>query len=219
MGEGPVGFTVEQQNLLWAMWRRGDSIREMERTLGETLPRIRRFLRQSGGNPPVPRQRRASHLTLVEREEISRGIAAGLTARSIAGRIGQATPYPVIIAEQRAASRQALVAYRGNRYSVPPELAMATVTVTRPLGGQFIDIAIPAGIIIARRKLLADGLGATVRDSGHVVALDAAAMGAANCGRPHRRKERIPPGPEALAAAAELRDRLAAWLSRNTACR
>ena len=78
---GPVGFSVEQQNLLWVMWRRGDSIREMERTLGETLPRIRRFLRQSGGIPPVPRQRRASHLTLVEREEVSRGIAAGLTAR------------------------------------------------------------------------------------------------------------------------------------------
>ena len=57
---GPVGFSVEQQNLLWVMWRRGDSIREMERTLGETLPRIRRFLRQSGGIPPVPRQRRAS---------------------------------------------------------------------------------------------------------------------------------------------------------------
>ena len=41
MGVGPVGFSVEQQNLLWVMWRRGDSIREMERTLGETLPRIR----------------------------------------------------------------------------------------------------------------------------------------------------------------------------------
>ena len=87
MGVGPIGFSVEQQNLLWVMWRRGDSIREMERTLGETLPRIRRFLRQSGGIPPVPRQRRADHLTLVEREEISRGIAAGLSARSIAGRI------------------------------------------------------------------------------------------------------------------------------------
>jgi Helix-turn-helix domain len=83
----PVGFSVEQPNLLWAMWRRGDSIREMERTLGETLPRIRRFLRQSGGIPLVPRQRRADHLSLVEREEISRGIAAGLSARSIAGRI------------------------------------------------------------------------------------------------------------------------------------
>ena len=87
MGVGPVGFSVGQQNLLWVMWRRGDSIREMERTLGETLPRIRRFLRQSGGIPPVPRQRRAGHLTLVEREEISRGIAAGLAAWSIAGRI------------------------------------------------------------------------------------------------------------------------------------
>ena len=40
MGVGPVGFSVEQQNLLRGMWRRGDSIREMERTLGETLPRI-----------------------------------------------------------------------------------------------------------------------------------------------------------------------------------
>jgi IS30 family transposase len=87
LGVGPIGFSVEQQNLLWAMWRRGDSIREMERTLGETLPRIRRFLRQSGGIPPVPRQRRADHLSLVEREEISRGIAAGLSARSIAVRI------------------------------------------------------------------------------------------------------------------------------------
>jgi transposase, IS30 family len=87
MGVGPIGFSVEQQNLLWVMWRRGDSIREMERTLGETLPRIRRFLRRSGGIPPVPRRRRADHLTLVEREEISRGIAAGLSARSIAGRI------------------------------------------------------------------------------------------------------------------------------------
>src|SRR5246127_3059663 len=87
VGGGPVGFDVEQQALIWAMWRRGDAIREMERTLGETLPRIRRYLRQSGGIPPVPRQRRADHLTLVEREEISRGIAAGLAARSIAGRI------------------------------------------------------------------------------------------------------------------------------------
>jgi transposase len=121
-----------------------------------------------------------------------------------------AAPYPVIVAEQRTASRQALVAYRGNRYSVPPELAMANVTVTRPVGGEFIDIATGGGIVIARHKLLAEGLGATVRDAGHVIALDAAAMAAASSGRGHRRKERIPPGPEARAAAAELRKRLAA---------
>jgi Mu transposase, C-terminal domain len=133
-------------------------------------------------------------------------VAALVEAESLA--LVPATPYPVIIAEQRSASRQALVAYRGNRYSVPPELAMATVTVSHPIGGQFIDIATMSGIVIARHRRLADGLGATVRDSGHVIALDAAAMAAANTGRPHRRKERIPPGPAALAAAAELRNRL-----------
>ena len=87
MGVGPVGFGVEQQAVIWAMWRRGDPIRAMERALGETLPRIRRYLRQSGGIAPIPRRRRLDHLTLVDREEISRGIAAGLTARSIARRI------------------------------------------------------------------------------------------------------------------------------------
>jgi transposase len=133
-------------------------------------------------------------------------VAALVEAEALA--LMPATPYPVIIAEQRTASRQALVAYRGNRYSVPPELAMATVTVSHPIGGEFIDIATTSGIVIARHRRLADGLGATVRDSGHVIALDAAAMAAANTGRPHRRKERIPPGPAALAAAAELRDRL-----------
>jgi transposase len=115
-----------------------------------------------------------------------------------------AAPYPVIVAEHRSASRQALMAYRGNRYSVPPELAMAQVTVSRPVGAQFIDIATPAGIVVARHRLLADGLGATVRNTGHVIALDAAA----NTGRGHRRKDRIPPGPAARAAAAELRERL-----------
>jgi hypothetical protein len=35
-------------------------------------------------------------------------------------------------------------------------------------------------------------------------------MAAANSGHPHRRKQRIPPGPQARAAATELRKRLAA---------
>jgi hypothetical protein len=54
VGVGPVGFGVEQQDLIWAMWRRGDPIREMERALGETLPRIRRYLRQVGWDSADP---------------------------------------------------------------------------------------------------------------------------------------------------------------------
>src|SRR6476661_4325627 len=115
-----------------------------------------------------------------------------------------AVPYPVIISETRTASRQALVSYRGNRYSVPPELAAAQVVVSHPVGGEFVDIATTSGIVVARHRLAADGLGVMVRDSGHVIALDTAAMATAATGRPHRRKERIPPGPAAKAAAAQL---------------
>jgi hypothetical protein len=100
-----------------------------------------------------------------------------------------------------------LVSYRGNRYSVPPELAAARVVVTRSVGGDHIDIATEAGIVIARHRLAGDGLGVSVRDNGHAIALEAAAMAAANTGRPHRRKERIPP---ARAAAATLRNQLGA---------
>ncbi len=45
-----------------------------------------------------------------------------------------ATPFPATVTVERKASAQALVPYRGNFYSVPPELALATVTVSVRLG-------------------------------------------------------------------------------------
>ena len=116
-----------------------------------------------------------------------------------------AAAYPAIMSTDRVVSRQALVSYRGNRYSVPPELACAAVTVTHVLGADVIDIVTTSGITIARHHLASDGTGAMVRHHGHVYALEQAAMSGANTGRPHRRKERIPPGPDALAAAEKLR--------------
>jgi hypothetical protein len=44
-----------------------------------------------------------------------------------------------------------------------------------------------------------------VRDSGHVLALTTAALAAFTTAAPHRRKQRIPPGPTARAAAEILR--------------
>lgn len=79
------------------------------------------------------------------------------------------------------------------------------MVVSHPVGAEFCDIATLSGIVIARHRMAADGLGVMVRDSGHVIALDTAAMATAATGRPHRRKERIPPGPAAKAAAAQLR--------------
>lgn len=131
--------------------------------------------------------------------------SVAVTAQSEPLRPPPAVPYPVVLAEARTASRQALVSYRGNRYSVPPELVGAQVTVNHRLDEQFIDIVTAGGVVIARHRLAGDGLGVMVRDAGHVIALDAAAMSTAATGRPHRRKERIPPGDAAKAAAAQLR--------------
>ena len=114
--------------------------------------------------------------------------------------------YPLILRTERTASRQAMVSYRGNRYSVPPELASATVGVTHVLGSEVIDIVTTGQITIARHRLAADGAGVMVRDHGHVVALDQLAMATtATGGRAHRRKERIPPGAAAREAEEVLR--------------
>jgi transposase len=114
-------------------------------------------------------------------------------------------PFPATLTVPRTASAQALVAFRGNFYSVPPELARVAVSVTHRLGVDTIDIATVAGIVIARHHLAPPGAGAIVRDAGHVVALEAAALAAFTTAPPHRRKVRIPPGPEARAAADALR--------------
>ncbi|MFN7151491.1 MAG: Mu transposase domain-containing protein [Microthrixaceae bacterium] len=112
--------------------------------------------------------------------------------------------FPVVVTEERTATRQALIDWRGNRYSVPPELAATKVIVHQRLGAAVIDIATVSGAVIARHRVAQPGLGVTVRDTGHVTALEAVALASAPPGRPHRRKERIPPGSAALRAAAAL---------------
>jgi len=114
-------------------------------------------------------------------------------------------PFPAVLTVQRVASAQALVSFRGNHYSVPPELARAPITVAHRLDAAGIELATSSGIVIARHHLAPAGAGATVRDTGHVLALERAAMAAFTTDPPHRRKQRIPPGPAARAAAAAVR--------------
>ena len=121
-------------------------------------------------------------------------------------------PFPATLSVERSVSAQALVAFRGNRYSVPPELTGARVLVSVRLGASTVDIATtpgPAtgargGLVLACHHLAPAGAGVMVRDHGHVLALEAAAMAAATSAAPHRGKERRPPSPAARAAAATL---------------
>src|SRR5690349_11135745 len=111
------------------------------------------------------------------------------------------TPFPATLSVTRAVSPQALIAFRGNRYSTPPELVGAQLTVTVRLGSDLLDIATSTGITVARHRRAPDGAGVTIRTDTHITALNNAAVAAFTTAPPHRRKQRIPPGPAALAAA------------------
>jgi IS30 family transposase len=81
---------VQVQDAVWAGFRAGESLSRIARQLGLPLQHVRRFLAQSGGIRAVPARRSSRHLTVSEREEISRGLAAGESLRLIGVRLGRA---------------------------------------------------------------------------------------------------------------------------------
>lgn len=80
----PRLFTDVQCAELWRMYRSGESILAISRALGRGGTAVHRILQATGGIAPVVRRRSARVLSLGEREEISRGVAAGSTIRAIA---------------------------------------------------------------------------------------------------------------------------------------
>jgi len=84
-----VEFTTEQQQAIWEGWRDGESFRQVGDRVGQPAHAVQYFLRGHGGiKPNVPR-RNNRHLTHPEREEISRGVAAGLSLRRISAALGR----------------------------------------------------------------------------------------------------------------------------------
>ena len=74
---------------VWDRRQAGESNRSIGRRLGRSAGSIRAFVESSGGVRPLVRHRSARHLSLTEREEISRGVAAGESLTVIAGRLGR----------------------------------------------------------------------------------------------------------------------------------
>jgi len=84
------GYTAAQREELWERFRAGQSLNEIARALGKFHNSVRMVVVRTGGFGPPRRRRSSRSLGLNEREEISRGIAGGLSARSIAKRLGRA---------------------------------------------------------------------------------------------------------------------------------
>jgi IS30 family transposase len=87
---GAPGLSSAQRVDMWCRWRAGYPIAQIARAFGRDHGSIGSLLARRGGIAPHVRSRRSTALTLIEREDISRGIASGESGRTIAARMGRA---------------------------------------------------------------------------------------------------------------------------------
>ena len=85
-----IYYTDEQKKMMWDRWQKGESMNAIGRLFDRSHTSVRGILLRMGGVPPAPRKRSHLSLTLAEREEISRGVVAGHSLRSIAASLDRA---------------------------------------------------------------------------------------------------------------------------------
>jgi IS30 family transposase len=88
--EARTWFTPRQRAELWERWRSGQCVADIARALERrNKSGVYRILALNGGIAPTPRRRARVALRGEEREEVSRGIAAGRSMRHIAQGLGR----------------------------------------------------------------------------------------------------------------------------------
>lgn len=80
----PARITGALREELWRRYKAGETILGIGRALDQRQTTIHRVLQANGGIAPARRSRSSRVLSFSEREEISRGVAAGCTFRAIA---------------------------------------------------------------------------------------------------------------------------------------
>jgi IS30 family transposase len=82
-------FSPDQQREIWDRVSAGESVKSIARSFHRYPSSLRQLLKRTGGIRPPDRTRSAGCLSHAEREEISRGIAAGESLREVARRLGR----------------------------------------------------------------------------------------------------------------------------------
>ena len=67
-------LTAAEKSLLWEKWRTGESLKSIGRTLSKNSSSVHWYVTKHGGIQPKDRKRCTRHLSIEEREEISRGV-------------------------------------------------------------------------------------------------------------------------------------------------
>jgi transposase, IS30 family len=83
-------FSAAESAEVWDRWQRGEGLNLIGRVFDRSSGAIFQHLKPHGGIRPAPRRRSRRVLSIDEREEISRGVAAGVSLRSIAGQLHRA---------------------------------------------------------------------------------------------------------------------------------
>jgi IS30 family transposase len=83
-------FTAVESAEVWDRWQRGEGLKLIGRVFDRSSGAIFAHLKPHGGIRPIPRRRSRRVLSLADREEVSRGIAVGISLRSIAASLGRA---------------------------------------------------------------------------------------------------------------------------------
>jgi len=84
-----IYYSAEQKELMWDRWQAGDSLHDIASLFDRHHSSVRGLLERTGGIRPPARRRSRLALTLAEREEISLGMTAGQSLRSIAASLGR----------------------------------------------------------------------------------------------------------------------------------
>lgn len=85
-----IYYSSAQRAEIWDRWQRGESMSSIGRRFDRESSSVFSVISPSGGIRPPERKRGRQALSLAEREEISRGLSAGVALRSIARGLARA---------------------------------------------------------------------------------------------------------------------------------
>ena len=116
----------------------GHAAKPTARSLGLATSTVRDYLLRSGGIRPDPRHRAVGRLSFEEREEISRGLAAGLSLRAVAVGLGRSAS---------TVSREVAGNGGRRRYRAAAADRQAWTRATRPKPCKLATNSVLAGIV------------------------------------------------------------------------
>jgi IS30 family transposase len=138
MARGYRRLSPADVDAIWVRLRAGHAAKPTARQLGLSTSTVRTYLLRCGGIRPDPRRRSPGRLSFAEREEISRGLAAGLSLRAIASGLGRSAS---------TVSREVTAHGGRDRYRAATADQQAWSKATRPKPCKLASNPVLAGVV------------------------------------------------------------------------